>query len=79
MKPYIFIHIFFYFNLKYSAAKPSIEYAPKNEAKIIQALWGPLNRNIITANEDGKIIIYDIRVLIYLIILSAIDFFFKCI
>jgi len=42
-------------------AKPSIEYAPKNEAKIIQALWGPLNRNIITANEDGKIIIYDIR------------------
>lgn len=42
-------------------AKPFHEFTPKNEAKIIQAHWGPLNRTIITCNEDGRIIIFDVR------------------
>ncbi len=34
----------------------------KNEAKILEAVWGPLNETIITANEDGTIRSYDPRV-----------------
>jgi len=41
--------------------KPQLEFLPKNDAKIIQAAWGPLNRTIFTAHEDGRIIVFDIR------------------
>jgi len=42
-------------------SKPVIEITGKNEAKILQAVWAPLNREIITANEDGTVRVYDIR------------------
>jgi len=38
-----------------------LEITGKNEAKILQAVWGPLNKTILTANEDGRIVIYDAR------------------
>jgi len=41
--------------------KPVIEIIGKNEAKIIQAVWSPLNKEIITANEDGTVRVYDVR------------------
>jgi len=41
--------------------RPGIEITGKNETKIMQAVWGPLNKHIITANEDGRVIIYDSR------------------
>jgi len=40
---------------------PSMEITGRNETRILQAVWGPLNRTIITANEDGRIVIYDTR------------------
>lgn len=42
-------------------APPILEITGKHEAKILQAVWGPLNRTIITANEDGRVAIYDVR------------------
>jgi len=41
--------------------RPVIEIPGKNEFKIQQAMWGPLNENIITACEDGTIRVFDIR------------------
>jgi len=41
--------------------KSVLEFLGKNEAKILSALWGPLNHTIITGNEDGTIRIYDTR------------------
>ncbi len=32
---------------------------PIKEAKVNQAMWGPLNRTIITAGDDGVIRVYD--------------------
>jgi len=42
-------------------SKPSMEIIGKNEAKILQATWGDLNRTIFTANEDGTVRVYDMR------------------
>jgi len=42
-------------------SRPILEITGKHEAKILQAVWGPLNRTILTANEDGRIVIYDVR------------------
>jgi len=42
-------------------SRPGIEITGKNETKILKAAWGPLNKQIITANEDGRVIIYDAR------------------
>jgi len=42
-------------------AKPTMEILGRNEAKILQATWGELNRTIVTANEDGTVRIYDVR------------------
>jgi len=42
-------------------SRPILEIIGKHEAKIMQAVWGPLNRTILTANEDGRIAIYDVR------------------
>jgi len=42
-------------------AKPVMEILGKNEAKILQATWGDLNRTIVTANEDCTVRIYDVR------------------
>jgi len=41
--------------------RPVIEIQAKNEAKILQASWGPLNKTIFTANEDGTVRIYDVK------------------
>jgi len=41
--------------------RPIVEITGKNEAKILQAVWGPLNKTILTANEDGRIVVYDVR------------------
>jgi len=43
------------------ATKPVIEIVARNESKILQAMWGPLNENIITACEDGTIRVYDVK------------------
>jgi len=43
------------------APKPTIEITGRNEAKILQATWGDLNKTIVTANEDGTVRIYDVR------------------
>ena len=48
------------------AAKPAMEITARNESKILQAVWGDLNRTVLTANEDGTVRIYDVRVCIYL-------------
>jgi len=42
-------------------SRPLLEITGKNEAKILQAVWGPLNKTILTANEDGRIVVYDVR------------------
>jgi len=42
-------------------AKASMEIQGRNEAKILQATWGELNRTIVTANEDGTVRVYDVR------------------
>jgi len=44
-----------------SQRSPQLEITGKNETKILQATWGPLNKSILTANEDGRVIIYDTR------------------
>jgi len=41
--------------------KPVMEITGRNEAKILSAMWGSLNENVITACEDGTIRVYDIR------------------
>jgi len=41
--------------------KAAIEIQGRNESKILQAMWGPLNENVITACEDGTIRVYDVR------------------
>jgi len=48
-------------DLKAPSTKPIIEITGKNEAKILQGVWGPLNDTILTANEDGTIRVYDPR------------------
>jgi len=44
-----------------SQRSPILEITGKNETKILQAAWGPLNKTIVTANEDGRVVIYDTR------------------
>lgn len=40
--------------------KPAIEIT-KIEGKIQQAVWGPLNKTIIAAHDDGTVRVYDVR------------------
>jgi len=49
------------YDLNSPATKPILEFTGKNEAKLLQAQWGPLNETIFTANEDGTVRIYDTR------------------
>jgi len=42
-------------------SKPILEIPGRNESKILHALWGSLNENVITACEDGTIRVYDVR------------------
>jgi len=42
-------------------SKPAMEITGRNESKILDAIWGPLNENIITACEDGTIRVYDVK------------------
>jgi len=49
------------YDLNSPATKPILEFTGKNEAKLLQAQWGPLNETIFTANEDGTVRIYDAR------------------
>jgi len=55
-KPYVCV-----WDVNGKATKPILEFPGRNEAKILQALWGPLNQNIFTANEDGTVRVYDAR------------------
>jgi len=48
-------------DLNSPSTKPVLEFLGKNEAKILQAQWGPLNETIFTANEDATVRIYDAR------------------
>lgn len=41
--------------------KPVMEITGRNEAKMLQASWGELNKTIYTANEDGTVRVYDVR------------------
>jgi len=41
--------------------RPVMEIPGKSDFKILQAQWGPLNENVITACEDGTIRVFDIR------------------
>lgn len=42
-------------------SKPALEITGRNESKILQAMWGPLNETILTACEDGTIRVYDAK------------------
>eukprot|EP01118_Nematostelium_gracile_P007367 TRINITY_DN2401_c0_g1_i1.p1 TRINITY_DN2401_c0_g1~~TRINITY_DN2401_c0_g1_i1.p1 ORF type:complete len:321 (-),score=84.46 TRINITY_DN2401_c0_g1_i1:54-1016(-) len=44
-----------------SSVRSILTIQNKKETKILQATWGPLNRTILAATEDGRIIIYDTR------------------
>jgi len=41
--------------------RPVMEIPLKSDFKIQQAMWGPLNDNVITACEDGTIRVFDVR------------------
>jgi len=43
------------------ASKPVLEIQGRNEAKILHAMYGPVNEQVVTACEDGTVRIYDVR------------------
>jgi len=38
---------------------PLLEIVSRGDGKIIQATWGPFNKTILTANQDGSVFVYD--------------------
>jgi len=55
-KPVIYI-----WDLSSKPSKPVMEIPGRNEAKILNAVWGNLNQTVVTANEDATIRSYDAR------------------
>jgi len=46
-------------DLSQLSTKPVFDIASKGDGKILQATWGPLNKTILAASEDGKVRVYD--------------------
>jgi len=56
-----FLPSIYIYDLDGKNTTPVMEIKGKNESKILQASWNTLNREIVTANEDGTIRVYDVR------------------
>jgi len=56
-----FVPAIYVWDLTQESRRPVIEIQAKNDAKILQAFWGPLNETIFTACEDGTVRVYDTK------------------
>jgi translation initiation factor 3 subunit I len=43
------------------SSKPVLDIVSRGEGKVLQATWGPLNKTILAAGEDGKVHVYDAK------------------